>query len=68
LYVKALSAQINIMKNSTDMCEQKNEQFNRLLIKKAILVKIMDRKPLLTALKTIKRKLLKEPKLICDYF
>lgn len=68
LYINALAAQINIIKNSTDMSEQKEEQFNRLLIKKAILIKINHRKPLLNALNKLKRKVLKEPKLICDYF
>ncbi len=68
LYIKALSAQINIMKNSHDISEKNEEQFNKLLIKKAILIKINNRKPLLSALNQIKRKLFKEEKLICDYF
>jgi len=68
LHIGALSAQINSLRKNADKNEQSAEIYNKLIIKKAILMKQTQKDDTNSFFNRLKRKFLKKTKLICDYF
>lgn len=68
LYIGALGAQINSMRKNADNTEESAIIYNKLVLKKAILVKQTEKNDSNSFFNRLRRRLLKRPKLICDYF
>ena len=68
LYIGALGAQINSMRKNADNTEESATIYNKLVLKKAILVKQTEKNDSNSFFNRLRRRLLKRPKLICDYF
>jgi hypothetical protein len=68
LYIGALGAQINTLRKNADESEISAEIYNRLVVKKAILVKQTQKDDSNSFLNRLKRRVLNKAKLVCDYF
>lgn len=68
LYIGALGAQVNSLRKNADETEESSVFFNKLVLKKAILSKQTEKNSQNTFFGRLRRKVLKQPKLICDYF
>lgn len=68
LYIGALGAQINSMRKNADTTEESAEIYNKLVLKKAILTKQTEKDDTNSFFNRLRRRMLKRPKLICDYF
>ena len=68
LYIGALGAQINTLRKNADESEISAEIYNRLVVKKAILVKQSQKDDTNSFFNRLRRRVLKKAKLICDYF
>lgn len=68
LYIGALGAQINSLRKNADQTEESAIMYNKLVLKKAILAKQLQKDSTNSLLNRIKRRVFKRTKLICDYF
>ncbi len=68
LYIGALGAQINSLRKNADNSEESAEIFNKLVLKKAILLKQNEKDDTNSFFNRLRRRVMKRPKLICDYF
>lgn len=68
LYIGALGAQINTLRKTADESEISAEIYNRLVVKKAILVKQTQKDDRNSLFNRLRRRVLNKAKLICDYF
>jgi len=68
LYIGALGAQINTLRKNADNTEESATIFNKLVLKKAILTKQTDKDDSNSFFNRLRRKVMRRPKLICDYF
>ena len=68
LYIGALGAQINTLRRNADESEISAEIYNRLVVKKAILIKQTQKDDTNSLFNRLRRRVLKKTKLICDYF
>lgn len=68
LYIGALGAQINSMRKNADNSEESAEIYNKLVLKKAILLKQTEKDDTNSFFNRLRRRVMKRQKLICDYF
>lgn len=68
LYIGALGAQLNTLRKNADESEISAEIYNRLVVKKAILIKQTQKDDTNSFFNRLRRKVLNKTKLICDYF
>lgn len=68
LYIGALGAQVNTLRKDADTSEESAEIYNRLVVKKAVLKKQIQKDKTNSFFNRMKRRITKQPKLICDFF
>ena len=68
LYIGALGAQINALRKNADNNEESAMIFNKLVLKKAVLSKQSEKDDSNSFFNRLRRKVMRKPKLICDYF
>lgn len=68
LYIGALGAQVNTLRKDADTSEESAEIYNRLVVKKAVLKKQIQKDTTNSFFNRVKRRITKKPKLICDFF